>query len=87
MPFDLEGKFIEESVMFEKAITEPLPCLLLNPDLPLHAINAWERTHYVVEVEHAGKMYKATLLGYYRVRVDEIDDFDTSMERLEKLNN
>ncbi|MDE0315359.1 MAG: hypothetical protein OXM61_10685 [Candidatus Poribacteria bacterium] len=87
MPFDLNGDFIEESVIFEKALTEPLPCLLLNPNLPIHAINAMEKTHYIVEVEHENKMYKAIVMGYYRVRVEQVDDFNTNMKKLESMLN
>ncbi len=85
MPFDLNGDFIEESVMFEKSITDPFPCLLLNPDVPLHAINALERTYYIVEVEHEGEMYKAILLEYYRVRVEDVNYYDTSLNELKNM--
>ena len=66
MAFDLEGKYIEESEIFEQAQTEPMPCLLLNPNLTPNQISLMEHTHIVVEVMHEGKPYKATLLGYYR---------------------
>ncbi|MDE0087485.1 MAG: hypothetical protein OXU23_17315 [Candidatus Poribacteria bacterium] len=73
MAFDLNGKFIEESEIFEKAVEEPIPCLLLNPNLSLDALNAIEKVHFIVEVEHEGKMYKAALFGYYRISLEQAE--------------
>ena len=87
MPFDLNGKFIEESEMFQEAITDPLLCLLLNPELSLEALNAVEKSHYVVDVEHEGKMYQAIVLGYYRVTADQLDDYNTCMEDIKEMDS
>lgn len=85
MAFDLEGKYIEESVLFEKAVTEPLPCLLLKQGLPTHVLYGMEQQHIIVEVEHEGEMYKACVLGYHRVVLEDVPSYEESDAKLASL--
>lgn len=66
MPFDLNGNLITENEMFDKSVTDPIPCVLLNPELSLEEINAFEKEFYVLDVEYEGKMCKGIALTYFR---------------------
>ena len=57
---------ISEDDMFLKLVTEPHPCILLNPDLSEERMQGIKNTFHIIQTEFNGILYNAVVVGYYR---------------------